>query len=130
VPRCADCGQTKEAVEFPRNRSTRSGLHPYCKLCHNRRTRESVRKSGGSRKYHLKRRYRLTLEEFDRLVERQGGLCAICREAPATDVDHDHKTGRVRGILCEPCNGTIGLFHDDPAIVRRAIDYLIEHGAS
>ncbi|HVM36293.1 MAG TPA: recombinase, partial [Actinomycetota bacterium] len=66
MPRCADCGQTKEAVEFPRNRSTRSGLHPYCKLCHNRRTRESVRKSGGSRKYHLKRRYRLTLEEFDR----------------------------------------------------------------
>lgn len=130
VPRCADCGATKDAAEFPRNRRQPSGRHCYCKTCHNARNRRFLKKVGGTRKYHLKERYGITLEEFDEMVARQGGLCAICREAPATDVDHDHTSGRARGILCEPCNGTIGLFHDDPAIIRRAIAYLIEHGTS
>lgn len=129
MPRCIDCKQTKPAEEFPRNRSRRGGLHCYCKQCHNRRGRESKRRLGGSRRYHLKRRYGLSLEDFDDLLERQGGVCAVCKEAPPTEVDHDHDTGEVRGLLCSPCNGAVGLFGDDPDVIRRAIAYLILHGA-
>lgn len=128
--RCADCGQHKDFEDFPRNRRMPFGRHWYCKACHNARNRRFRRKVGGTRKYHLKARYGLTLEEFDRRVKAQNGVCAVCKEAPATDVDHDHRTGRVRGILCEPCNGSIGLFHDDPKIIRKAIEYLVRHGAS
>ena len=56
----------------------------------------------------------------------QGGLCAICRQAPAVHVDHDHATGTVRGLLCFPCNAAIGHLRDDPQIMRRAAAYLEE----
>jgi hypothetical protein len=58
------------------------------------------------------------------LLRSQGGLCAICRVAPAVHVDHDHATGTVRGMLCFPCNAAIGHLRDDPATVRRAAAYL------
>ena len=54
----------------------------------------------------------------------QGGVCAICREAPAVHVDHDHATGEVRGMLCFPCNAAIGHLRDDPRVVRAAAAYL------
>ncbi len=56
--------------------------------------------------------------------ESQGGVCAICRAAPAVHVDHDHATGTVRGMLCFPCNAAIGHLRDDPDTVRRAAVYL------
>jgi hypothetical protein len=55
----------------------------------------------------------------------QGGLCAICEEAPAEHVDHDHKTNRVRGLLCFNCNGALGQFRDRVELMSRAIAYLI-----
>jgi hypothetical protein len=61
------------------------------------------------------------------MIRAQGGLCALCKTNPATQVDHDHKTGRVRGILCLHCNAGMGAFHDDPAIIERAIRYLEQH---
>ena len=58
------------------------------------------------------------------MIQAQGGLCPICRKRPAEHVDHDHKSGKVRAILCEMCNGGLGQFKDDPATIRRAITYL------
>ena len=58
------------------------------------------------------------------MVAEQGGLCAICREAPAEHVDHDHATGRVRGMLCFNCNGALGQFRDRTDLMLRAIGYL------
>jgi Recombination endonuclease VII len=58
------------------------------------------------------------------MVAEQGGLCAICREAPADQVDHDHKTNRVRGPLCFNCNGALGQFRDRPDLMLRAVLYL------
>lgn len=59
------------------------------------------------------------------MIKAQGGLCAICRQEPATQVDHDHRgSDGVRGALCDGCNGGLGAFEDDPEIIRRAIDYL------
>jgi hypothetical protein len=128
--RCARCKKDKPPEDFPRNRNRKSGRHCYCKQCHNRQVRESVAKVGGSRKYHLKRRYDLTPREFDALLAKQGFLCPICVRRPAVHVDHDHVTGRVRGILCEMCNGGLGQFRDNPQSIENAIEYLERHGGS
>lgn len=58
------------------------------------------------------------------MLAAQGGLCAICREAPATHVDHDHATGKVRGLLCFNCNGALGQFRDRQDLMLRAVVYL------
>jgi hypothetical protein len=77
---------------------------------------------------HLKRKYGMTLEDYDRMLEAQGGGCAICGRPPREDislhVDHDHVTGRVRGLLCFACNNTLGDFKDDPARLYAAAEYL------
>jgi hypothetical protein len=84
----------------------------------------------------LKGRYGITVEEYDRLLAEQGGRCAICRGLPEKVnrpahwaevfcVDHDHDTGRVRGLLCNDCNLVIARAHT-VSILRAAIEYL-EH---
>jgi hypothetical protein len=121
---CSECGADKSPDEFNLNERLRSGPNRLCKICYNARTRDSVRRNGGARKYHLKGKYGLTPDEFDALRSAQGGLCAVCGVKEATQVDHDHKTSRVRGILCLPCNAGMGAFHDDPRLIYMAIDYL------
>jgi hypothetical protein len=85
---------------------------------------ESGRKSISSRKSHLKRKYGLTLEEFDELLAAQGGGCAICGRPEADNVDHDHDTGRVRGILWFKCNVAVGQMDDDGDRLIAAAAYL------
>ena len=125
--RCATCGLDKPPEEFPRHKGRPSGRHCNCKVCHNAQVRESRARQGGSRKYHLKRRYGLSPEQFDALLAQQGFLCPICLKRAAVHVDHDHSTGRVRGILCEMCNGGLGQFRDNPETIESAIAYLEEH---
>lgn len=92
--------------------------------------RASGRKGISDRKSYLKRKYGITPEEYDRLLAEQDGRCAICRRRPRDDisfhVDHDHVTGRVRGLLCFPCNNALGDFDDSPVVLARAADYVIE----
>lgn len=81
------------------------------------------------RVYELERKYGLKRGEYEEMLERQGGGCAICGANESHDknrlsVDHCHKTNRVRGILCAHCNHAIGKFTDDPARLRKAADYL------
>lgn len=58
------------------------------------------------------------------MIGAQGGVCVVCRERPATQVDHDHATGKVRGILCLSCNAGLGAAGHDVAVLRSAIKYL------
>jgi hypothetical protein len=126
---CPDCETVQPLTEFVRTVASASGYSAYCKPCHNRRSRASREKVGGSRSYHLTRRYGITAAEADYLLESQKGLCAICKTAPAVHVDHDHSTGAVRAILCFNCNGGLGQFKDDPLLLHAAAYYVGFHTA-
>jgi len=74
-----------------------------------------------------KKRYGLTPERYQELWDSQDGLCALCRENSPTHVDHDHKTGEVRALLCITCNSGLGFFGERIELLHRAIDYLRQH---
>jgi hypothetical protein len=122
--RCPDCDQVQDLEAFPLSAGAREGRGTYCKPCHNRRGRESRDRKGGSREYHLRRRYGIGVAEYEALVAEQGGVCAVCRTRTPEHVDHDHLTGAVRGVLCSGCNQGLGNFRDSAAALRQAIDYL------
>ena len=122
---CRNCDTVKPLHEFGRRSGGRSGRAAYCTSCHTEKSKQSRdRLHGGSRAYHLERRYGITEAEYDEMVEAQGGFCALCGERPAQHVDHDHMTGRVRGVLCFCCNQGLGNFRDRADVMRAAIDYL------
>jgi hypothetical protein len=110
---------------FGRNRANADGLTAYCKPCHNRVGKETKeRLYGGTREYHLRRRYGIGQAEVDAMLAEQGGLCAACRTDAAVHVDHDHRTGQVRGMLCFLCNQALGNVRDDVERLERLITYL------
>jgi hypothetical protein len=90
----------------------------------------SHREDGARRnlKYRCEKIYGITLAQFDSMLAAQNGVCAICRgtnlSGKRLHVDHDHKTGRFRGLLCFKCNGAIGLMADSPSQLRFAAEYL------
>ncbi len=72
-------------------------------------------------------RYGLTSDEYYRIWNEQFGLCAICQDKPAKHIDHSHVTGKVRGLLCGPCNMGLGLCQESVARLKAAIRYLEKH---
>ena len=90
----------------------------------------------GKRSYYLRSTFGITIEEYDLMLEAQGGLCAICREPEVVAdpknsetmkrlaVDHDHNTGKVRGLLCQRCNMGLGYFRDCAEFLDAAAFYL------
>jgi Recombination endonuclease VII len=77
----------------------------------------------------LRKKYGLSLEQYQEMLKEQDGKCYCCGDPPTGHktllaVDHCHKTGTVRRLLCDRCNRAIGLFKDDPSILRRAAEYL------
>jgi hypothetical protein len=100
-----------------------------CKYAH--RTRSPIVKRAEARDRELRREYGLSREKLVDLVTKQGWRCAICLAVfprrltgKRVHVDHCHKTGRVRGVLCASCNLAIGKLGDTAAGVRRALAYL------
>ncbi len=80
--------------------------------------------------YRLRKKYGITLEVFKEMLRTQGDGCVICSK-PQTEgprgrlcVDHDHKTNKIRGLLCHSCNRGVGLLQDNSEILLRAVDYL------
>lgn len=79
--------------------------------------------------------YGLTVHDYNRMLRKQGYRCAICRRLPkdvkgrgSMAVDHDHKTGLVRGILCYNCNSALGYLGDRSKNTNRATQYLVRYG--
>jgi hypothetical protein len=128
---CTRCGVSKPRDAFG-NRTGRSTGTSRCKAC-----LSEVQKAKGTspsrRDWHLQRRYSISLVDYERLLTAQGGACAICDGPPAMaggpyyQVDHDHTTGAVRGLLCGKCNMALGYAQDDVARLRRMIAYLEDH---
>lgn len=104
-----------------------NGLRSVCKEVANAYNREyGIKNPRFWRQYRLKQLYGITVEEYDRLLFQQDGKCAICRNHHRLGcrdlfVDHDHATGRVRGLLCSLCNQFLGRIQDNP---QSLIDYL------
>jgi len=132
--RCTQCGAEKGLDDFHRDRtSARDGRRSSCKSCHCARRNADYR--AGGRDAHLRRTFGITEAEFDAMLAVQGGSCAVCGVEQTTDgrafrVDHDHSTGRVRGLLCHSCNVALGLLKDDVAVLAQAIAYLEHAGQS
>ena len=74
----------------------------------------------------LKRKYGVTLEWFEKQSAEQGGACTICGRIPKgrLAIDHDHSTGKVRGLICRSCNRALGLLKDSPEVLKKALAYL------
>lgn len=112
---CPECQKYLALRNFKR-----SGKASYCKDCQAHVYYRS----------YVKRTYGITIEQYYAILDHQGGGCAICNRKLKTKkyaVDHNHKTGEVRGLLCGPCNNRIlGSARDSPEILRRAADYLEE----
>lgn len=84
----------------------------------------------------LRRDYGITLDDYEVMLKSQDGVCAICGDPPKggktssknLHVDHDHETGKVRGLLCNNCNLGVGKFRDDPLLMEKAASYMRQHG--
>lgn len=76
----------------------------------------------------LRRDFGISLEDYQTMLAKQGGVCAVCLKPEKTKrrlaVDHDHNTGKIRGLLCRDCNTSLGKLGDSPEILRRAAAYL------
>jgi Recombination endonuclease VII len=146
---CKRCDATKPFDDFHKDRKAKDGLCFYCKECNKRKTRDyyasldktsektrgkSRTENGEYRNYQYMKKYGITLDEYNSLLEKQGGKCAICgitreecKDKRALPVDHNHETGHVRGILCHSCNRAVGLLKDSPTNLIQAAVYLIEN---
>ena len=136
-------GRPKAFVKWRRNDGRRKPLapdgrkyHSFCRPC-NSESQKVWRKKNGKH-WSRKRLYGITREEYQALIDAQDGACAICGDTkmpidPRTGhkydlaVDHDHKTGKVRELLCPNCNNGLGCFKDDPKLLHLAIQYLVKH---
>lgn len=126
--RCPQCQETKPASAFNSYGRGR-GRMPICGRCRNkgRKGRQETPEQRLKRK--LREEYRLTLAEYEALVEVQGGACAICKAKPQEgkrlSIDHCHTTGKVRALLCTYCNVAVGFYENRG---QDAIKYLAEYG--
>ena len=106
---CSDCKEDKLLEEFPRDKSRKYGRQYICKPCSHKRNR--------------KQKYGLTDEEFTSMVE-STPHCPICGSEEPLVIDHDHSTGKVRGLICDSCNLGLGKFMDNIQSLKNAIKYL------
>lgn len=113
---CSICREDKPATEFF-YRKTEGVLRmtKECEDCHRIKRRESK----------FLRKYGITIVEWEKMYESQGGKCAICfKESDNLEVDHNHDTDQIRGLLCSNCNKALGLLKEDQEIMENLIKYL------
>ncbi len=131
---CRRCGQDKVAGEFIWKPNGKIARGQKCKICVNETIYNTPEFKAGQRNRNLIRAYGISSEEYNTLLIKQNGKCAICsQESDAKGknaglhVDHDHKTERVRGLLCYRCNIAIGFLDEDSDRIYKIMDYLNFH---
>lgn len=135
--RCGRCLFVLATTDFHKAKREKSGLQSWCKSCRKEHKKEE-RKEYHRNRYHSNkdnyldwmyvRKYGISLATFKELLEEQKGVCKIC-SLPCTSgrqlsVDHDHLTGKVRGLLCGNCNKGLGSFKDNINLLKKAMEYL------
>ena len=127
---CSKCGSVRPSSEFFKDKRQRDGLSTHCKDCQ----RKAIKHwSEVHWEYILSRDYGISPEQYHQALADQNNTCAICHREEFSNrtnklcVDHDHKTGKFRGLLCSRCNRCIGRFEDDPILLRAAASYLEGH---
>lgn len=137
---CNRCNVEKAETEFY---VSNNYINHHCKQCNSEKSKEWYAKNKDIKKksalkWHYKDKYGLTVEQRTELFNRQNGKCAICScdihldgtlDAKQAVVDHDHKTGKVRGMLCNLCNQGLGHFKDNIDAITNAIQYLEQNNA-
>ncbi len=135
---CSKCKETKEFSAFHKDKQKSDGLYSSCKDCERdewtskeyREKRKHPRYALIKRRHKVKQ-YGLTLEQYEQLRKDHNDCCAICNQSQSErtkllHIDHSHKTGKVRGLLCDNCNMGLGSFKDNPELLRKAIEYVIQ----
>lgn len=140
---CPKCKKDILVEFFTKNKNTRDGLSVYCRECHRKRSNERYKedperqkaKQASYRQRHpdralssdLKIKYGITLEEYENILKSQNGVCAACGKPPEKkrlSVDHNHKTGAIRALLCNDCNLALGHARDSVEVLSGLIAYL------
>lgn len=145
MKKCSKCKTTKPLNDFNKAKKNKDGLNSWCRACNNAYSREWARLN---KERHLAnyrnwrnnnleqandldrlRSYGLPKGRYKQILEIQNGCCAICKtNTPAPKktfcVDHCHKTGRVRGLLCHRCNTLLGHAKDNIQTLKNAITFL------
>lgn len=128
---CRNCGKEQSLGCFSKDKHTKDGRCFHCKSCvslnHKMRPRPNF--SALNKRRHLKSKYNMTLEKYNQMFEDQRGVCAVCG-VPAGDlkrnlaVDHNHRTGKIRGLLCFACNSLIGRIEKNPLLIPTMMKYI------
>ena len=129
---CGRCQKNLLLSEFAKNKVKKDGLQERCKSCRSKHHQTVKHKrpkptKEQKRKY-LINSYGLSIEQYQKFLQDQGNECAICNTndwgRPSPNIDHCHKSGKVRGLLCNNCNRALGLFKDNKGILENAKNYL------
>lgn len=129
---CPKCGEVKPLDKFYANKRAKSGKSSRCLDCSKKAARDwAIKNPDAILSTSFKHRYGITLPEYKALLASQDSACAICgslqRGRYRLSVDHNHVTGKIRGLLCNPCNQAIGLFKEEKDTLESAIKYLEAH---
>jgi hypothetical protein len=135
--KCSNCKEVLPVSNFVRRKfdSGSWGYTSWCKPCRNNKSKEEW-KDGSIRDYVYKRKFGISLSDYEKILKSQDGKCAICQTQKPTghgakygrfSVDHDHSTGEVRGLLCSNCNIGLGAFRDNVDVIKNAIFYIDRH---
>lgn len=131
---CTRCKEEKHLDSFHKRSLSKDGRRTVCKSCRAIEASETWKreKNNGlaerNADYTLRYKYNITLQDYNKMLEDQGSVCAICKKEETNGkrfaVDHCHLTNVVRGLLCSNCNRGIGHLQDDVQILSSAIEYL------
>lgn len=130
---CSKCKEDKSISEYHKRSNRPSGVRSQCKECYKKYPTALKRRDNYMREYDLFKSYKITIEEYNSMLEEQKECCKICNTHISSlkdsrkknfCVDHCHSTGKIRGLLCDSCNKAIGFFNDDISLLEKAIIYL------
>lgn len=127
---CNICKNKKSFSEFSKSNAPRGDGYQYtCRECNTlekRKWYEQNQNKNRNTKYQKK--FGISLNDALDILKKQKGLCGICKlpieMGPKTHLDHNHKTGKIRGFLCQKCNHGLGLFQDSEDFLKSAVKYL------